>query len=211
VKVQAVDINYQRMHIAVVPNSIVVDLYKSAIIHAYTRLGIRVALHELPPGRSLPLTNAGKLDAEMVRTSLIETIADNLIRVPILLGEGKLMLYCVKDVVCDSTVFQQKEHLIGVINGTNITTLFMKDKTAPIYPMDSGSALGEKLRLKQLKYILSVDIKDQGNYVNLSAEQFQSYSLQSFKAYHYIHKKHEKLLAKLTRQLQKTINIEVKQ
>jgi polar amino acid transport system substrate-binding protein len=203
--------NYNRIHIAMVPNSIVVDRYKALIIRAYSRLGRRVALHELPAGRSLPLSNFGQLDAEMVRLSAIEVAAPNLIRIPVELGHGKLMLYCAAEVPCDKSVLDSEQHTVGVLAGVNATTIYMEQKPAKLHAENNGEQLAAKLSNKQLDYILSLDFEQPGeqsiNYAAIDKTQFKAIPLLQVHAYHYLHKKHHKLVPALTSQLKKALAI----
>jgi len=203
--------NYKHIDIAVIPNSKVVDLYKGVIIAAYSKIGRIVTLHELAPGRSLLLTNQGELDAELVRVSVIEAKAPNLIRIPVTLAHGKLMLYCALNILCEPSILDNKQNLIGVISGTNITTIYMEQKRAAIYPQASGTDLAKKLKLHQLTYILSIDINGQGNYSGLDKHQFQSVPLLDIRAYHYLNKKYRQLVPALTEALKTALTEKVNQ
>ena len=66
----------------------------------------------MPSARSLILSNSGRIDGELIRTTAIEKKYESLIQVPIVLITAKVELYCIKNVRCDASVFNQKTILL---------------------------------------------------------------------------------------------------
>jgi len=196
------------MKVAMPINVKVSNAVKDHILYAYNLLGYKVDFYPIVTGRSIKLTEIGELDAEAVRISIIETSVKNLLRVPTLLGRGTLELYCLPNIVCDTSVLEQKDNLIGVISGTNITSAYMKNKGASVYHIPSNLVLSQLLNLKRLNYILSLSVNNENrnNIVGIDKSKYQVIPLKQFEAFHYVHKKHKSLVPYLASSLEQAIS-----
>jgi hypothetical protein len=194
-----------KINIAILPHNESLSGLKDYIIRAYSLIGYRVALHQYPPGDSIKMTNVGKLDAELIRTPVIELSAKNLKRVPVKLLSGQLVLYCLNHIKCDSDVLNDVAATIGIISGKNITSNYMEDKNAPVYQIKGSQNLVKLFEKQRIQYILSLDIDGIGNIGSIDKSQYQSFQLALYDSYHYVHKKHEELIPELTLALQQAI------
>lgn len=193
------------IRLAVVPNSPVVDIFKAPILQAYTDINQTVSFHEMPAGRSLPLSDGGLLDGELVRLTAIEANAPNLERVPVMLASGSLVLLCRPNILCTRSRLQRPSTLVGVLEGKNIMTDYLKNMRARSYQAESGAILINMLKQGRLDYVLSINVDGFGNYTGADISAFQQAALVDFQAYHYLHKSHHSLIAPLSLALQKQL------
>jgi len=194
-----------KINIAVFPKNGSFSGLKDYVTRAYQLIGYRVAFHNYPPGDSIKMTNVGKLDAELIRTPIIELSAKNLRRIPVKLLPGQLVLYCLNNIKCDDDVLNDTSAIIGIISGKNITSNYMKNKNAPVYLIKETQNLAKLFEKKRIQYILSIDINGIGNINAIDKSQYQTIQLALYDSYHYVHKKHEELIPKLTLALQQAI------
>lgn len=194
------------MNLQIVSDVPIILWYKKYMVKAYSRLNYRVSFIELPAGRGTVEAQKGVNDALTVRISAIEKLFPDYIRIPVLLAEGELVLYCQLHLPCDKDILNDSENIIGINSGGNFTSFFMKNKKASVYQVKNGNKAGLLLTKNRLDYILTIDSPAFGNYVNIVQEDFQRVSLTSFKAYHYLHKRHKELVPQLTQELHTAIN-----
>jgi hypothetical protein len=194
-----------KIHIATVTNTEIIAPFQKLMLKAYSQNGYRVAFHPTPAGRSLTATNKGEFDAELIRISVIEEAAPNLIRVPVVLTKGELKLYCLISVRCDKSILDDSSQVIGVLRGFNLTSKYMEKRNASVYSLPSTDSLGKIIEKNRLEYILTVQNKKLGNAALLDEAKYQSITLSTFNAYHYLHKKHKDLIPKLTETLNKLL------
>lgn len=183
----------------------IIAWYKNYIARAYDKLGIDIDFKFIPTGREGVEAEKGYVDALTIRVSSAESSFSDFIRVPVILSKGELSLYCQKDVHCDSDVLMRPNVTIGVVSGSNASTFYMKDKAAHLYHVKSGKALAELLYRQRFKYIISIDSPDFGNYASIDPNTYSKVKLTNIEAYHYLHKKHQDLLPKVTLALQEAI------
>ena len=194
-----------KMHIAILPHTASLSGLKDYIIRAYHLIGYRVTFHQYPPGDSIKMTNVGKLDAELIRRPIIELSAKNLIRIPVKLLSGQLVLYCSNNIKCDDDVLNDSSAIIGIVSGKNITSNYMKNKNASVYQIKENKNLALLFEKQRIQYILSLDIDGIGNINFIDKSQCQTFQLSLYDSYHYIHKKHENLVPELTLALSQAI------
>lgn len=193
--------NVKTMNISIVNDSPVLLWYKKYIEHAYNLMQYRVAFRQLPAGRGAVEANKGNIDALTIRTSVVEASFPDFVRVPILLAKGKLMLYCQHNIECNEAIVNQTGKTIGTVAGVNVTMLYMADKKANIYEVASGFKVAEMFQKNRLDYILTINSPDFGNYVSIEHGSYQEVTLMEINAYHYIHKRHSKMLPELEKAL----------
>lgn len=192
--------------ISIVDEGKVVSWYKHYLTKAYSELGYRLVYKPMPPGRGQLEAQKGYVDALAIRVSAIESSFLDFIRVPVFLAKGKLMLYCQIDVPCLKHILNEQRYVVGIVSGSNITSVFMKGKSASIYEVVDGIKLAEMFNRKRLNYILSIDSEDFGNYAAIDTNNFSSEPLVSIEAYHYLHKKHLDKLLEIESALHNALN-----
>jgi len=68
--------------------------FEKYLVYAYTKLGYKVIFEKILTARAREMVDAGQLDAIMAAEKEIENTYNNLLRVPVMLAKGALVLYC---------------------------------------------------------------------------------------------------------------------
>ncbi|MFD2166813.1 hypothetical protein ACFSJY_11150 [Thalassotalea euphylliae] len=180
------------------------------LVKAYSRIGYRVNLIALSPGRSAKMAKSGELDGLAVRVEEIANTLD-MIKVPVPLISGDLALYCQASVICELAVLDNPELVIGTLGGLNLTTQFMKQKKASTYQIADGAQLTDMFAKGRLDYILTFEIGGQslfrtGNNDNILVDNVQKQVIRTVKGYHLVQHKHHHLVEALTISLKAIIH-----
>ncbi len=179
--------------------------YEKYLLFAYNHLGYKVTFDQILIGRARELVDEGKLDGMMIAEKEIEQTFFNLLRVPVVLAKGALVLYCNKKVVCEKSVFNDVNNIIGVTSGKSISANFMETMQASSYAIKSDEDLGSMLIKGRLHYVLLIDEVQLGNLGNFDESQFNTAVVYRSEGFHYVNKKHEDLLPALVQGLQLAI------
>lgn len=115
-----------------------------------------------------------------------------------LVNKGELVLYCNKSVVCDKSVFNDADNVIGVTSGKSISSNFIDTVAASSYAIKSDEDLGSMLTKGRLYYVLLIDEVELGNLGSLDESLFNTAVVYHSEGFHYINKKHKNLLPGLT-------------
>ncbi len=178
------------------------EFSSQVLSEAYKRINFKVRFQEFPSERSLILSNIGSLDGEVNRVFGIEKQYSNLIMVPIPINYFEATVFSKKNLTIrgwDSL----KRHSIAIRIGTKFAenrTKGMKVAKFPTY---------EKIFLLVSKdrYDICVSSRITGllqiRKQNLTGIRALEPPLEQFKLYHYLHKKHEKLVFKIRDSLRK--------
>lgn len=193
------------MHITVPLSDKLSSRYQKYLLYAYNQLGYNVQFEKILIARARQMVDEGRFDALMVAEQEIEQVYRNIMRVPVMLAKGKLVLYCAKKVLCQQSVLNDPKALVGVISGHSISANFMSQMNASTYAVKSTEKLGEMLTKDRLDYILVIYEQQLGNISNFDETNFKSTDVYSTVAYHYIHKKNAALLPALNKALARAI------
>jgi len=196
----------KQIKISNVENILGVDQYRKLVLKAYTDIGYNLEFVEMPIAREIVEIKKGRIDAMIIKLSAIEQSNPDLIRVPVILATGGLFLYCQIDLPCDQSVMDEPLNLIGAITGHNLTTIYLAGRAASVYKTAAGNQLAEMLSKKRLDYILTLEIKGIGNISGLDKLKYNAVKLESVEAYHYIHRRIERILPELTLSLKNVID-----
>ncbi len=104
----------------VVSEMILQDIYK--------KLGIELKVVRHPGNRVLSLANSGKVDGVLIRADIIESLAENLVRIPYPIAQVKYAVYAKesKHIVVDGWS-SLKPYKTGVLRGIKLTEDRSKD------------------------------------------------------------------------------------
>lgn len=191
------------MHIAVLPNDKITESYKKYILSAYHEIGYRVVFHEMVSLRAIKSieNKSSEIDAILILTESLGSKYSALLPVPVFLGNANLVLMCRKALICDRSVLQEKNNLIGV-TATSFASIYLKNETVvSIQEVKSRNSLGQMLKRKRLDYILMINTKQYGNMANINVEEFSTFNIKPIRGFHYINKKHQQILPQLTKAL----------
>ncbi len=193
------------MHITVPLSDRMSYRFERYLLYAYNQLGYKVKFEELLTARAREMVDAGRFDGLMVAEKEIEQVYTNLLLVPVMLARGSLVLYCNREVNCQASVLNNGNNTVGVVSGYSMSANFMQKKQAATYAVKSSDNLGLMLSKGRLNYVLLVHEEQLGTIGDLDESSFQKFEVHSSEGYHFIHKKHQHLLADLTQALQLAI------
>ncbi len=178
--------------------------YEDIIARAWQDIGYEVHFERLPGDRSLRMSNRGILDGELVRTQIIEASHPNLLRVPVLIAKGELLLFCRKTVPCNGGALQNKRNIIGVRSGSLTAIEFLSQHAAQSFLFSSPDIKSMLSNDSRLNYVLTVGVSGYGNLDGITDPvNLASISLVEFDAWHYVHKKHAHLTVSLAESLRR--------
>jgi len=193
------------LHITVPLSDKLTNRLERYLSYAYKQLGYKVIFDKILPARARKMVDAGQLDGMMVAEKEIEQAFNHLVRVPVMLAKGTLMLYCNNDVDCQLSALDNPNHTVGVISGNSMSSHFMQRRQAVTYGLKSDRLLGTMLTKGRLNYVLIVNEAHLGSLGDFDERLFQKVELYHTEGYHYLFKKHELLLPELTQALKLAI------
>ena len=173
--------------------------------YAYAKIGYKTDYEKILVDRARVMIDAGKLDAIMIAEKEVEQKYTNILRVPVMLVKGSLVLYCNNNVNCQTEVLNNPSNIIGIILGHSMAVNFMKTKQASAYTVINAVNLDAMLHKGRLDYILTINVEPLGNISGFDDSLYQQIEVFRSEGYHYIHKKHAQLLPELTQALQLAI------
>jgi hypothetical protein len=195
----------KEMHITIPLSDKLSFRYKKYLLNTYDYLGYEVKFEKILVARAREMVDAGRLDAILIAEKEIEQVYSNIIRVPVILAKGALVLFCAKEVICHQGVLNDDRKLIGVVSGHSISANFMQQKYASTHEVKGLDDLGVMLSRKRLNYALFVYEEQIGTIGLFDEEKFQKTEIYRSEGYHYIHKKHKALLPEITKALKLAI------
>lgn len=178
---------------------------KKILHEAYQRMGIQIDARILPAERALYMLNGGKFDGEVLRIKGLEEHYPNLriVPVPVIALEGVVFT---KDVTFEITGWESlKPYKIGILRGSKFAekgTQGMKVEPVTTY---------KQVLLKLYLGRNDVAVMDRTNglteirKLNMQGIRILEPPLVTTDLYHYLHKKHENLIPKITQIIQEMV------
>ena len=176
--------------------------FEQHLSYAYNQLGYKVLFEPILTARARKMLDADQLDAIMIAEKEIEQVHNDILRIPVMLAKGSLMLYCNKRVKCKVSELNNSDNIVGVITGNSMSGNYMRQMRASTHTLRSSESLGNMLIKERLDYVLLVFEEQFGNVSGFDASQYQKVEVFRSEGYHYVHKKYEYLLPDLTKALQ---------
>lgn len=181
------------------PATVIAEL---VVAEAYRRLGMGLEVHRVPGERSLVSANDGLMDGELYRKVGIERDYPNLIIVPVPLQMYEIVIFTRDTTFIVNGWESLRPFTIGFVRGIKIVEAATAGmRTEPVPTMQqalqkmtmgrtdvvvgnraSGLAAAKALKMDDIRVLLP--------------------PLASFPVYHYVHRKHEALVPRLTSALQ---------
>lgn len=196
---------YKTVNIPIESGVKILHLYKNYIVLAYKTIGYKVNFHEVSPGRGLIEVNDGRLDVVIARIDINDELS-NLIKIPVPLTTGSIVLYCQKDVVCQQSIFDDSANFVGVLRGSTFSFLYMKNKQAGTYQIVDNMKMAEMFKKGRIDYIFTAEDDRYGEIIKLDDKPYQKITLQRVSAYHYINKKLAHIVPELTVAIEDALN-----
>lgn len=175
----------------------------SAVVltEAYSRLGIVVEAQQNPSFKSLELVNTGKLDGEISRAAGLEKLYSNFVRVPVPVHQFSFAAFTTNVELPEPTWEKLRPFSIGIKQGSDILLRRLQG-------MEPIQVLNHEEMFKQLaeqKFDICISGQLHGlkiiNELSLDNVKLLEPALEEMPIYHYLHKKHQKLIPDLVRVL----------
>ncbi len=169
---------------------------------AYQRIGIRVDMEVLPAERALYTANNGLFDGVVLRIKEIKKLYPNLRMVPVVVIALEGVVFT-KNVTFKVTGWESlKPYTIGILIGSKFAQKGTQGMTVEQVPTYKHLLL----KLHQGKTDIAVTARTNGlveiGKLNIKGIKVLEPPLITTNLYHYLHKKHDKLLPKITLVLQ---------
>ena len=193
------------MHITINLSDKVSYRFEKYLLFAYNQLGYKVIFEKILSARAREMVDAGRLDAMMIAEKEIVQVYTNLLRVPVMLAKGSLILFCNKQVDCQVSALNKANNIIGVVSGHSMSAYYMRQKRASTYAVKGQEHLGVMLTKNRLNYVLIINEDRLGNIGDFDDTPYQKIEVYRSEGYHFIHKKHKNMLPGLTQSLQLAI------
>lgn len=163
---------------------------------AYSKLGLAFEFNDLPAERSLVYANDGVTDGEFVRVSGIEAKYPNLVMIPVPIVYEDVVIYTKKAEFEVQGWHSLSPYIISFIRGFKLA----EAKTAGMSVVMVNTVQQAFLMLNAGRNDVVVDLRS-AQYIlkqlNVSDIKILEPSLQTIVQYHYLHKRHKALAAKL--------------
>jgi hypothetical protein len=172
-----------------------VEPYVDLIEEIYTELGFKVTMIPTPSTRGLVMLNEGRVDADVVRLKQTAKAYPQVILVEPALKNAKLVLLCIKDIICDQSALKDRKVVILSNDGVDpyITDLNISARIEN--PQGTVNIL-DMLKAKRANYgFFLMDGKTD------FTQDFQMWEIKEISVYHVIHKKHADLLPLIQQKL----------
>lgn len=180
------------------------DRIEKKLSKAYQTLGYRIQVQRLPAGRSLMMANAGDFDAELFRIAEVAQQYPQLLRVPTPLERINLFAFVKRDSTKSLSAWQQDTTLkIAYVRGFKMAEHYsFAGKAVPVNTVNQAVQM-----LLQGK--VNVLLEDPESVASTTIELSPDGMLKQLPSilatadlFHFIHKKHEALVAPLAASLQ---------
>ncbi len=192
----------ETMRFSSIQNSGPQEVAKLVIHEAYERIGIQTQFRDLPAIRALEEANSGKTDGEIARLAGVNKEFENLIRIPIVVSELRGVAFTKKKDFKLKEWDSLKNHQIGALLGSKFVE--NKDSGLNIKYVPSVENLFTMLKRNRLDFIILPHITGL-NYIkenSLVGINALTPALSTVQLYHYLNKKHEKLIPSIIASLE---------
>jgi len=182
-----------------IKNASFIGYASEVLVEAYGRLGHTVKVLELPAARSIFISNEGAgVDGELFRVSGIETKFQNLVPIPVTLSFSDWVVVSKSNTIKIEGWHSIKSFVVGTRLGV-VTT-------------DIGTKGMEPTKVNTNKQLLKMLLSDRVDLIVLSKNNALKHTqgiehknlhilqppIQSVPVYHFVHKKHARLIPKIT-------------
>ena len=170
----------------------------------YRKLDIEMKLDRHPGNRVLSLANSGKVDGVLLRATVIESLARNLVKIPTPIAHIRYTAYTKKSKAFTVNGWDSlKPYKIGILRGIKQNeerTKHLNREIITTYP-----SLFKMLYLERVEVAVFTELDGlyalkklnlHNDIINLSPP------LEVVPSYHFLHKKHSKLIARVSNLMQ---------
>ncbi|GAB2842217.1 transporter substrate-binding domain-containing protein [Pseudoduganella ginsengisoli] len=172
------------------------------VAEAYKRLGMNLQVHKYPGERSLVSANDGQTDGELYRKVGMERDYPNLIIVPVPIQIYEIVIFSRDTTFIVNGWESLRPFTIGFVRGIKIVEASTTGmRTEPVPTMQQAF---QKLAMGRTDVVVGNRASGLAAARALKMEDIKvlSPALASFPVYHYVHRKHEALVPRLTAAMQ---------
>lgn len=186
--------NSSEFVISYVEHESIIKYYVPILEAAYRSIGIEPKFVLINDKRALMLLNKGIIDADTAKTTEILADYPNIIKVPTPISKIALMLICQKELLCDLSVLNDSQRILGVIGAKEFYRDLLRDSAINIFEVNSFQVLLKLLKQKKVDYIFMI-FDDHNKATSLTFDN--KYLIEEKIGYHLVGKKHRALVPKL--------------
>ena len=187
------------------------SIAEQVMAEAYRRLGMRMVVHKIPGERSLRSANNGDMDGELYRKLGMDREYPNLVIVPVALLTYEIVIFTLGTTFIVNGWDSLRPYTIGHVKSIKI----VEQNTQGMRVEVAATLRQAFLKMTLGRSDIVVANKASGlaalKELNLTDVKVLSPALATFPVFHYLNKKHEALVPKLTtvlQQMQKDKTIE---
>lgn len=172
---------------------------RSVLKKSYAELGYNINYIPVPLGRSLIEVNSGRLDGFLTRTGSITKEYPNLVKVPFSLLQSKILLFTNPNICGQCNISQLSS--VATIQGFKAFDSYMADNPTELtitQVTKPKQALGMLAAGRVEGVVLPHNVAFSDQY----DEKWNTRVISTYSSYHFIHKKHLKLVPKLQEQFE---------
>ncbi len=177
------------------------NISKEVLIEAYRKIGVDVRFLTLPPARALIMSNEGQLDGEMHRIKGIDKHFKNLVMVSIPINRIEVVVFTKKKAMNINRMSDLKPYLIGIKIGVKFAEEITQKMN--VHKVVREEQLFKMLNNNRLDAVLSVHLVGLQTIRKLKFKRIYDLKppLVTKKLYHYLHKKHQDIVPRITKSL----------
>ena len=184
-------------------DSALTPVNKRIVTEAYKRIGFKIQVERLPAARALRISNKGDVDGELFRIADIVSDYPNLRMIPIPIYILEVRVFS-KDVEFSVNGWESlKPYNIGIIRGVKHAELGTKGMNRHISV--NYNHLFQMLDKKRVDIVVAARLSGLESLAKLNLKEIKmlDHPVATIPIYHFLHKKHERLIPKLTEVLRR--------
>ncbi len=168
---------------------------------AYEKIGIEAIIQYSPPERAIQLANAGHTDGELFRSVMINGKFSNLVMVPIPITHTDVVVFTKKNKFSVQGWESLKPYRIGVERGFKLVEAKTEGMTTQSASLEQ---VFQMLDAGRVEVVVATKLggADMIRALQLKGISMLSPPLEKDMVHHYLHKKHQELVQKLTETLE---------
>lgn len=178
------------------------NISKKILIEAYKKIDIDISFKTYPSLRALVSSNLGDTDGEMHRILGIEKKFKNLIRIPVSINKISIVAFTMDKEIKINKIDDLKHYTVGVRRGIQFAENISDEKN--IYKVAKIEQLFNMLYLGRIDVAVEANVAgiEIIKKLKLNGIHISKKPLISKKLYHYLNKKHKKIIPFITNSLQ---------
>ena len=166
----------------------------------YQAIGINIDVIPMPAARAISEISSGKFDGELFRIKAFETIYRDLIRIDIPLARLEGVILSTKANLAINSMDDVRNYVIGIRKGVLFSDLTTRGLN--IIKVNSNHQLIEMLLKKRVDLVFMSKDNAVAIIKQQDIQNVHLYSVIQLNLYHFLHKKHQDIAHRLTKQLE---------